>query len=183
MSNRVETRTISVGHGRELCVEIAGDPDGKPILVHNGTPISRHLCGRWVADADKKGIRLISCDRPGYGGSTAHPGHTVASGAQDVRAIAEALGHDRLGIWGISGGGPYALGCAALLPDMTVAVAVVASLAPYGIEESFDYFAGMGELNAEDIKLFFSDPDAARRTHREDGRRLSRPRRSSSLRA
>jgi pimeloyl-ACP methyl ester carboxylesterase len=66
-----------------------------------------------IADAEKKGIRLIGYDRPGYGGSTAHPGYTVASGAQDVRAIAEALGHDRIGIWGISGRGPYALGCAA----------------------------------------------------------------------
>jgi len=121
--NGIETRTISAGNGRELCVEVAGDPHGKPILVHNGTPNSRHLYGRWIADADKKGIRLISYDRPGSDGSTAYPGHAVASGAQDVRAIAEALGYDRLGIWGISGGGPYALACAALLPDTAVAVA------------------------------------------------------------
>ena len=166
MSNGVETRTISVGDGRELCVEIAGEPDGKPILVHYGSPNSRHLYGGWIADAEKKGIRLIGYDRPGYGGSTAQPGHTVASGAHDVRAIAEALGHDRLGIWGISGGGPYALACAALLPDLTVAVAAVASVAPYGIE-GFDYFAGMGELNVEDIKLYFADPEAARRDTRE----------------
>src|SRR5260370_22275240 len=161
MSNRVETRTISVGGGRELCVEMAGEPHGKPILVHAGSPNSRHLYGEWIADAEKKGIRLISYDRPGYGGSTVDPGHTVASGAQDVRAIAEALRHDRLGIWGISGGGPYALGCAALLSDMAVAVAAVASVAPYGVD-GFDYFAGMGELNADGIKLFFSDPEAAR---------------------
>jgi pimeloyl-ACP methyl ester carboxylesterase len=162
VSNGVETRTIPVAGGRELCVELAGAPRGNPILVHNGTPNSRHLYGEWIADAEKKGIRLISYDRPGYGGSTVDSGHTVASGARDVRLIAEALGHDRLGIWGVSGGGPYALGCAALLPDMAVAVAAVASLAPHG-PEGFDYFAGMGELNAEDIKLFFSDPEAARR--------------------
>ena len=162
MSSGVETRTISIGNGRELCVELAGEPDGQPILVHAGTPNSRHLYGGWIADAQQKGIRLISYDRPGYGGSTALPGHDVASGAQDVRAIAEALGHDRLGIWGISGGGPYALGCAALLPDMAVAVAAVASLAPYGVEE-FDYLTGMGELNVEDTKLYFSDPEEARR--------------------
>jgi pimeloyl-ACP methyl ester carboxylesterase len=162
MSGGVETRTISIGTGRDLCVELAGEPEGKPILVHAGSPGSRHLYGGWIADAQQKGIRLISYDRPGYGGSTALPGHDVASGAQHVRAIAEALGHDRLGIWGISGGGPYALGCAALLPDMAVAVATVASLAPYGVE-GFDSFAGMGELNVEDAKLFFSDPEAARR--------------------
>ena len=142
--------------------------------------MSRHLYGEWIADAEKKGIRLICYDRPGYGGSTAYPGYTVASGAQDVRAIAEALGHDRLGIWGISGGGPYALACAALLPDLAVAVAAVASLAPYGIE-GFDYFAGMGESNVEDFKLFFSDPEASRRICARAGRRSSRPRRSSSL--
>src|SRR5215467_4181667 len=133
------------------------------MLVHYGSPNSRHLYGGWIADAEKKGIRLIGYDRPGYGGSTAHPGHAVASGAYDVRAIAEALGHDRLGIWGISGGGPYALGCAALLPDMAVAVAAVASTAPYGIE-GFNYFEGMGELNVEDTKLYFADQEAARRT-------------------
>ena len=167
MSSAVGTRTISVGQGRDVCLEMAGDPRGNPILVHNGTPNSRHLYGRWIADAAEKGIHLISYDRPGYGGSTADPGHTVASGAQDVRAIAEALGLDRLGIWGISGGGPYALGCAALLPDMAVAVAVVASPAPHG-KEGFDYFAGMGELNAEDARLFFSDPEAARRKAHQD---------------
>ena len=166
MSSEIETRTISAGSGRELCVELAGEPDGKPILFHPGEPMSRHLYGGWIADAEKKGIRLIGYDRPGYGGSTAHPGYTVASAAADVRAITEALGHDRLGIWGISGGGPYALGCAALLPDLAVAVAAVASLAPYGVE-GFDFFAGMGESNAEGFKLFFLDPEAARLDLRE----------------
>src|SRR5262245_33263023 len=101
--------------------------------------MSRRLYGGWIADAEQKGIRLISYDRPGDGGSTAHPGYIVASAAQDVRSIAEALGHDRLGIWGISGGGPYALACAALVPDLAVAVAAVASDAPYGAE-GLDYF-------------------------------------------
>jgi len=166
LSGSVETRTISVG-GREVCLELAGDPEGKPILVHAGEPMSRRLYGGWIADAEKKGIRLISYDRPGYGGSTANPGHTVASGAADVRAIAEALGYERLAIWGISGGGPYALGCAALLPDLAVAVASVASVAPYGIQ-GFDYFAGMGESNVEGTKLFFADPEAARLELPED---------------
>ncbi len=171
MSSRVETRTISVSSGREICVEIAGGPDGKPILVCPGEPMSRRLYGGWIADAEKKGIRLISYDRPGYGGSTVHPGYTVASGAADVLAIAESLGHDQLGIWGISGGGPYALGCAALLPDVAVAVAAVASDAPYGVE-GFDYFAGMGESNAEGFKLTLSDPEASRRDLREDREKI-----------
>jgi len=157
-----DSRIVSAADGRELCVEVAGDPDGIPVLAHYGTPNSRHLYRPWVADAAAKGIRLISYDRPGYGGSTAYPGHDVASGAGDVRAIAAALGHGRLGMWGISGGGPYALACAALLPELTVAVAAVASVAPYGVE-GLDYFAGMGELNVDDIKWSLSDPEACRR--------------------
>jgi pimeloyl-ACP methyl ester carboxylesterase len=171
VSSGVETRTVPAGSGRELCVEIAGEPDGKPILVQSGEPMSRRLYGGWIADAEKKGIRLIGYDRPGYGGSSARPGYTVASAAQDVRAIAGALGHDRLGIWGISGGGPYALGCAALLPDVTVAVAAMSSLAPYGVE-GFDYFAGMGESNVEGTKSFFSDPEGSRRELREDREKI-----------
>jgi pimeloyl-ACP methyl ester carboxylesterase len=166
VSSGVETKTIPVGGGRELCVEMAGEPDGRPILVQPGEPMSRRLYGGWIADAEQKGIRLIGIDRPGYGGSTADPGYTVASHAQDVRAIAEALGYDRIGIWGISGGGPYALGCAALLPDLAVAVAAVASLAPYGVA-GFDFYAGMGESNVEGFQLFFSDPEAARLDLRE----------------
>lgn len=147
-------------------MELAGDPHGKPILIHAGEPMSRSLYGEWIADAENKGIRLIGFDRPGYGGSTPQPGHSVASGADNVRAIAEALGHDQVGIWGISGGGPYALACAALLPDLAVGVASVASIAPHGIE-GFDFFAGMGEGNAESFKLFFDDPEAARVDVRE----------------
>ena len=161
MSSGVETRAVPVGGGRELCLEIAGDPDGKPILVEPGEPMSRRLYGGWIADAEEKGIRLIGIDRPGYGGSTAQPGYTVASHAADVRVIADTLGYDRIGIWGISGGGPFALGCAALLPDLAVAIVAVASLAPYGTE-GFDFYAGMGESNIEGFQLFFSDPEAAR---------------------
>ena len=54
MSNRVETRTIPAGGGRELCVAFAGEPDGKPILVHPGEPMSRRLYGGWIADAKAK---------------------------------------------------------------------------------------------------------------------------------
>ncbi len=75
----------------------------------------------------------------------------MASGAADVRAIAEALGHDSIGIWGKSGGGEYDLGCEALLPDLAVAEATVATLATYGIE-GYDYIEGMGEYNDRAIR-------------------------------
>ncbi|MGZ8514295.1 MAG: alpha/beta fold hydrolase [Candidatus Limnocylindrales bacterium] len=163
----VETRTILAPDGRSLMVELGGNPTGPPILVHNGTPNSRHLYRSWLEDAAQQGIRLISYDRPGYGGSTAQPGRTVADCAADVRAIAAALGLPRLAVWGASGGGPHALACAALLPDLVVAVSVLGSVAPYDAR-GLDYFSGMGQDNVDDIQLYLADPAAARRKSQQD---------------
>jgi pimeloyl-ACP methyl ester carboxylesterase len=118
-----------------------------------------------LRDAEQRGLHLIKYDRPGYGRSTVQPGHTVADCAQDVRAIAEAFGLTRIGTWGASGGGPYALACAALLPDLVTATASLASMAPYGAEE-LDYFAGMGRANVEDIRRYLDDPTTAREKSR-----------------
>ena len=61
----------------------------------------------------------------------------------------------------MSGGGPHVLACAAVLPDLATAAASLASVAPYGAE-GLDYFAGMGEENVDDDRLFFTDEAAAR---------------------
>jgi pimeloyl-ACP methyl ester carboxylesterase len=167
MIGEVQTITVQTPDGRELCVEVAGNPEGRAILVHDGTPNSRHLYNRWIEDAQARGIKLVSYDRPGYGGSTPQPDHSVADGAADVRAVAEAIEAERIGVWGVSGGGPYALASAALLPDLVVAAGVVASIAPWG-DPDLDFFAGMGKDNVEDIQLFFSDQEAARKKAARD---------------
>jgi pimeloyl-ACP methyl ester carboxylesterase len=139
-------RTILTENGRQLRVCEAGQPDGVPVLVHRGTPQSHLLYDAWVEDAQSRGIRLITYERPGYGASMVLRGRKVAGAADDVAAIANALGLKRLSVWGISGGGPHALACAALLPGLVVAAAVLASPAPYPAE-GLDYFDGMGETN------------------------------------
>jgi pimeloyl-ACP methyl ester carboxylesterase len=154
-------RVIQSAEGRALAVSESGDLDGYPVLVHMGTPNSRRLYGRNVRDAAERGLRLISYDRPGYGGSDADPGRSVADCVADVRAICAALGIDRLAMWGISGGGPHVLACAALLPDLAAAVASLASPAPYGAD-GLDWFDGMGQLNVDDTRLMMADENAAR---------------------
>src|SRR5580704_15955093 len=105
----VDTMMVQAADGRKLCVETGGDPDGRPVLIHHGSPGARLLLDVWVRDATEDGVRLIGYDRPGYGASTPDPARTVADCAADVRAIAAALGYDRIAVWGISGGGPHAL--------------------------------------------------------------------------
>jgi len=154
-------RTVRTADDRTLAVTDSGDPGGFPVLVHMGTPNTRHLYEPNVADAAKHGLRLIGYDRPGYGGSTPRPGRSVADCADDVRAICAALGIGRLAMWGISGGGPHVLACAALLGDQVVAAASLASPAPYGAD-GLDWFAGMGDDNAGDFRLYLADEQAAR---------------------
>jgi len=131
---------VPAADGRTLAVEEAGDLDGRPVMVHVGTPNSRHLYGRTVADAAARGLRLISYDRPGYGDSTPQPGRTVADCAQDARVICAALGIGRLAMWGFSGGGPCVLACAALAPELVTAAASLCSSAPFDAE-GLDWFA------------------------------------------
>lgn len=151
--------TVRAKDGRELRIVEAGAAEGLAVLVHNGTPMSRLLFQPCVEDADQRGIRLIGYDRPGYGGSTPHPGRNVADAARDVAAIADALDIDRLATWGISGGGPHALACAALLPERVVAAASLASVAPYPAE-GLDWFAGMGEANVAEFGLTLEGREA-----------------------
>ena len=162
---------VVTADGRTLRVEEAGDPAGAPVLAHHGTPGAGGSFEPHVEDARARGIRLISYDRPGYGGSSPQPGRSVADCAADVRAIARALDIPRLTTWGVSGGGPHVLACAALLPEFVVAAASLASPAPYGAP-GLDYFSSMGEENVEDTKLMLEDPVAARVKAKADRERL-----------
>ena len=152
-------RTLRTPDGRVLAVSESGDLSGSPVLVHNGTPMSRHLYSPNAADAAEQGLRLISYDRPGYGGSTPQPGRAVADCAADVRAICAALEIGKLAMWGLSGGGPRVLACAALLPDLVTAAAALASFAPYDAD-GLDWFEGLQAADA--YRLALTDPDAVR---------------------
>jgi pimeloyl-ACP methyl ester carboxylesterase len=160
-------RTVQTPDGRTLAVQEEGDPKGRAVLVHMGTPNSRLIYGPNAIDAAARGLRLICYDRPGYGGSTPQPGRTHADCAADVRTICAALGIDQVAIWGISGGGAHALASAALLPDLVVAAASLAGLAPYGAE-GLDWFDGMGQDNVDDFKLYLKDKAAFREKMKKD---------------
>jgi pimeloyl-ACP methyl ester carboxylesterase len=162
-----ETKAIRARDGRTLHVQIGRGDSERSVLVMHGTPGSSLLYGGWIEQATARDIRLVSYDRPGYGGSSPHPGRSVADCAGDVTAIADDLGVDRFGVWGWSGDGPYALACAAMLPDRVVAAALVASGAPWDAI-GLDFFAGMGQDNIDEIKLYFSDPGAARAKGMQD---------------
>ncbi len=169
--------TIALEGGRSLQVNEAGDPAGRPILIHHGTPGSGLLLPEWTSDAERRGLRLIGFSRAGYGLSSRAPGRDVAQVVQDALPLLDALQVDRCATWGISGGGPHALACAALIPERVVAVSCISGVAPYGVE-GLDWTAGMGQANVEEFALAISGDHAGLLRASEDmaaGLRTSAP--------
>ena len=139
-------QTIPTKDKRTLDVHEAGDPAGFPVLFHHGTPGAGLPYGPHGDLAREQGIRLIGYDRPGYGASTRAKNRRVEDCVADVTEIADTLHLDRFAMWGVSGGGPHALACAALCDDRLKAVASLAAVAPYGAN-GLDWLEGMGEEN------------------------------------
>ncbi|MER5810613.1 alpha/beta hydrolase [Streptomyces sp. NPDC002033] len=152
---RKEVRTAD---GRILMAERWGDPDGKPVFLLHGTPGSRLGPAPRGMVLYQRRMQLIAYDRPGYGGSDRHPGRTVADVAQDVAAVADALGLDTFAVAGRSGGGPGALACAALLAHRVTRTAALVPLAPRDAED-LDWFAGMAASNVEEYTTASDDPE------------------------
>jgi pimeloyl-ACP methyl ester carboxylesterase len=115
-----------------------------PMFWHHGTPNVGAPPEPLFADAERLGLRWVSYDRPGYGGSAPVPDRNVATAAAYTARVADELGIDRFAVLGHSGGGPHALACAALLPERVVAAVSISGLAPYGAE-GLDWFAGMAK--------------------------------------
>ncbi|HET6743185.1 MAG TPA: alpha/beta hydrolase [Kribbella sp.] len=112
------------------------------VVWHHGTPNLGTPPAPLAATSERLGIRWIGFDRPGYGGSSPHPGRTIASGAADLTAVLDTLGIGTCALMGYSGGGTYALGAAAILGERVTAVATLAAIAPYSAE-GLDWYAGM----------------------------------------
>jgi pimeloyl-ACP methyl ester carboxylesterase len=121
---------VRLPDGRLLGYAEYGDPHGLPVFGFHGTPGSRFMFAIADAPARELGIRLLAPERPGFGISSYHPGRTLASYAADIAVFADVLGIERFAVAGVSGGGPYAAACAALLPERVVALGLISPVGP-----------------------------------------------------
>jgi pimeloyl-ACP methyl ester carboxylesterase len=144
-----------------LRVRDAGAPDGFPIIHFHGTPGGR-LEQAWADDVvAAEGVRLITFDRPGYGGSTEVP-FSLRSVADLALALADHLELGRICTMGLSGGGPFALACAALAPDRVAAVGVASGAGPF--QEIPSALDQLSDLDKEAVAYLPGDRPAAAAT-------------------
>jgi len=119
-------QTITLPDGRQLGYLIIGK--GKPVFWFHGLPASRLEALSLRGIADSKHLQVIGADRPGFGLSTYAPNRTFRDTASDVAFLADKLGIDTFALVGISGGGHYAITCAALLAKRLSRVVVICGL-------------------------------------------------------
>lgn len=157
---------ISLADGRALGYDDVGDPKGVPILYFHGVPSSRADWRMWGSEAllHRLGVRLIAVDRPGVGASDFQPGRSLSDWPADVVAFADALGLERFGVLGYSGGGPYAAACACLIPDRLLSVGLVSSVAPFDLP---GMTAGITPNNLRFLKLAREHPWLYRLIYRQ----------------
>ena len=121
---------ITLADGRRLRWHEFGDPGGSPVIYTAGTPVSGLGGAAYDRPARAAGLRWISPDKPGYGGSDYQRQRSLTGWADDLAALAGHLGLDRFALAGESGGGPFTLAAAHALADRVNVTALIATGGP-----------------------------------------------------
>jgi pimeloyl-ACP methyl ester carboxylesterase len=129
-TTRTSTHVTVRPGGRRVAAELRGPVDGPVVLLSTAAPGSR-LLDPDPAATRATGVRLITLDRPGYGGSDPTSEPTITAAADDAAAVLDDLGVTEARVAGWSAGGRVALALAARRPELVRSVAVVATPAPH----------------------------------------------------
>lgn len=116
--------------GRVVAWSDWGEPDGIPLLRVPGTPGCRYNMRADRTAWAERGLRALTTERPGFGASTRLPGRGFAAPADDIAAVLDELGLDRVHVIGGSGGAPHELAFAARHPDRVRAMTILVGAAP-----------------------------------------------------
>lgn len=127
--------SIDLPDGRVIEYWDGGDPSGRAVILHPGTPETR-VMGRWGHDAAvAAGVRFVAVNRPGYGGSTSVTRPSLLRVGVDTAALAEGIGLDQYAVVGLSGGGPFAMATAVADPGHVRALGVLGGIGPWRLLE------------------------------------------------
>jgi pimeloyl-ACP methyl ester carboxylesterase len=157
----IRFETIPAADGRKLDVMLGGADTGPGLVLHHGTPSDASLWSGWDGVAAARSLRLVAISRPGYATSTRQPKRRIVDVADDVAAVSRALKLPWFVTAGWSGGGPHALACAARSGDRCRAVATLAGVGAYEMDD-LDFLDGMGPENIDEFGAALSSEDELR---------------------
>lgn len=139
--------TMQLPDGRTLSYADYGSSEGKVLIYCHGYPGSRFEASALDGYGKRANIRVLSLDRPGMGRSSFQAGRSFLGWPADVVALADHLQIERFAVLGVSGGSPYALACAAKIPERLISCGIVSGLGPIEL--------GTAGMNANNRLIFF----------------------------
>jgi pimeloyl-ACP methyl ester carboxylesterase len=147
---------VPLADGRTLAVDETGPADGPIVVFLHSSPGSRAFDPDPEATR-RAGVRLLTVDRPGYGGSTSLDGvePSEAAFADDLVEAFGQLGIEDAAVVGWSAGGRYVLALAARHPELVRTAALV------GTPARHEDVAWLAPEQAEMIPFMQQDPIAA----------------------
>jgi pimeloyl-ACP methyl ester carboxylesterase len=116
----------------------------RKLFYFHGFPGSRFQ-GRFIEPCAKElDLDVVCFERPGYGISE-HPGKpsSLASIAEMTVTLADRLGWQKFHVFGVSGGAPYALGCASFVKSRVSSLHLGCPLGPLAEPEFSSEFSRM----------------------------------------
>jgi len=122
--------TLTLANGLKLGYAEYGDPRGEVAFYFHGWPSSRIQGSLFDAAAKQHGVRLICPDRPGIGLSDFQPGRTLFDWPETLTQLASHIGADNYHVIGWSGGGPYVLVTALMLPKRLLSASIICGAPP-----------------------------------------------------
>lgn len=130
MTNVRENQTVEIDGGQRFGLAVYGAEDGLPVFALHGAPASRYMFDVADEPARQMGLTLYCVDRPGYGLSPMDEVPSLASRADTLIKVADALRLENFILLGVSGGSPYAVAMAARLGARILSLGLVSPIGP-----------------------------------------------------
>jgi pimeloyl-ACP methyl ester carboxylesterase len=123
-------KEIKLRGGGVVAVAEYGSQTGAPVFFCHGWPSSRTMAELTDAAARELNLRIISPDRPGIRNSSLQRERKLLDWPPLLAEVADKMGIGEFRVLGISGGAPYALAAAWVMPERVRAIAVVSGAPP-----------------------------------------------------
>jgi len=102
-------RKMRLSDGRQLSWSEQGNLNGKPVVICHSMHQSRKLRHTDTTFAIDQEIRVITPDRPGYGGSDPTASNKITSWPEDLNQLLQYIGLNKVSIIGLGLGTQFAL--------------------------------------------------------------------------
>lgn len=122
---------VTLKCGRKLAYCEHGLKEGEPIIFFSGAGFGRTYIPTPFPDLiEKKAVRFITVDRPGYGSSDPHIGRTYIDWVGDVKELMDHIGLERARFLAHSAGTPHLAAVCKIAPERVIAATFACPVAP-----------------------------------------------------